>query len=424
MTVLYHSVPLDDRIASLELPAVGTPLTAAAAKELAWLVAWRGIGHVAPNPLVGAVIVDAHHCFLAAGAHLKVGGPHAEVAAIAALPSPLAAKGGTMYVTLEPCAHSGRTPACAPQVADLGLAAVVVAEVDPFPLVDGRGLAQLRSAGISVTVDEAWGHSCGRLTEIFRHGLAARGTAPMPFVGLKVAATFDGMMGRRGDQRVAITEARARAYGHFLRLYYDAVAIGCGTLIADDPSLTIRSGPAKGLARGKTPRRLVFDPKGRGLAAILARRRRDPQATPALLVDRPADVEWLTAEGSLATAGEGRDFLTALGATVRSFALGNDGRLPLPEVMAHLAHGGVTSLLLEGGAGLYSTFLDAKLVQRLHLFQAPRLAGAGPAGLYFATNAAPHGMAVGSTTEITPLGRDWLVEMAIAPSDQELRSNF
>ena len=220
--------PKDAALRSLQLPAIGSKLSPQACKELAVLIAGRGIGQVAPNPLVGAVLVDADHGFLGAGAHERLGQAHAEVNALDYAEQHQQhgrIRGGTLYVTLEPCAHSNRTPACATTLASTGLAKVVYGLVDPNPRVDGRGAKILEQAGIRAELDHTWSATCSELAEIFLCNVRQQ----RPFVALKVALSLDGLIALPGSQRAWITGPRARAYGHFLRIYYDAIVIGRGT---------------------------------------------------------------------------------------------------------------------------------------------------------------------------------------------------
>lgn len=384
-----QSLAKDQRLAALALPRPGTPMTPAEARMLAELVALRGIGKVAPNPLVGAVIVDASHAFVAAGAHERVGERHAEIQAFdAAVAQGLAGqvKGGTLYVTLEPCAHHNRTPPCAPRVAASGVARVVYGVRDPNPLVDGKGAAMLAANDVACIHDRDWEPACRELTEVFLWNVERA----RPFVGLKVATSLDGVMARRGDRRAFLTGPRARAYGHFLRACYDAIAVGRRTLLLDDPDL----GPRDSLVPGRMPRRVVLDPHGAAL------RECDP-AKLKLLAREPETVLWVVAPGV------STDAVTRCGA--RSLELGVDpsGRFAPAELLAALAAEGVTSLLLEGGAGLYAAFLEAGAVQRLHHFLAPLVLG-GEDSLHFSR--ASLALAADGPVKVTALDGDVLLE--------------
>lgn len=385
-----QSLAKDQRLANLELPRPGTPLSPAEARSLAELVALRGVGKVAPNPLVGAVIVDKNHAFVAAGAHERVGERHAEIQAFdaaEALGLAERVKGGTLYVTLEPCAHHNRTPPCAPRVAASGVTRVVYGVRDPNPLVDGKGAALLAANDVQCMHDRDWEPACRELAEIFLWNVERS----KPFVGLKVATSLDGVMARRGDRRAFITGPRARAYGHFLRTWYDGVAIGRGTLLLDDPDL----GPRDALVPGRMPRRVVLDPRGAALGAC------NP-ANLKLLAREPETVLWVVAPGVPTEA------VTRRGAKALELRVDASGRFSPTELLAALGREGVTSLLLEGGAGLYSAFLEAGEVQRLHHFLAPVVLGRDGDPLHF--SAASPALAADGSVKVTALDGDLLLE--------------
>ena len=392
------ATPLDAAITALKLPEPGTALTPLEAKDLATLIALRGLGRVAPNPLVGAVIVDDQHRFVSAGAHEKLGEAHAEVAALraaAAAGLSQAVSGGTMYVTLEPCAHVNRTPACAPQVAASGVARVIYGSLDPNPKVSGKGAGIINAAGIRCDSDPSWTDDCERLAQIFLWNMRQS----KPYVGLKVATSLDGIMARRGDQRAWITGPRARAYGHFLRVYYDAILVGAGTMLADDPSLD----PRDSLWPGRTPIRVVLDPRGRALTAR-------PNANWKILSHEPSRVLWVIGEAHAKEVETQTKMIMDVGAQVLSLPLSNDGMIAPTLILGELWKRGITSLLLEGGLGVYRSFLDRQCVNQIHLFQAPKLLGGGPDAMYFGD--AAKSLELGAP-RLTPLGTDWLIDAAM-----------
>jgi diaminohydroxyphosphoribosylaminopyrimidine deaminase / 5-amino-6-(5-phosphoribosylamino)uracil reductase len=275
-------------------------------------LAERGRGATAPNPVVGAVLVRDGEV-VGEGWHERAGGPHAEIAALEAAGE--RAGGATLYVTLEPCAHHGRTSPCADALVEAGVLRVVAAVGDPNPLTNGAGFERLRAAGVEVEL------AAGELewraraqNEAFRVWVAEG----RPFVVYKAAITLDGRVTVPGSRWVTGEASRRRV--HELRARVDAVAVGMGTVRADDPQLTARDVGAE-----RQPRRLAF---GQGP-----------------LPDR-SELELL--EG------------------------------PLEDELGRLAEQGVQSLLLEGGPTLATAFVRAGLVDKLLLFVAPRLAGAGP----------------------------------------------
>ncbi len=388
----------DERLRNFRAPPRGTPLTSAEAQRLATDAALRGVGRVAPNPLVGAVVVDREHRFLGAGGHEAYGGHHGEVQAM------IAAAGGedwrgklsgaTVYVTLEPCAHTGRTPPCAPRLVEAGVAKVVFAVLDPTPKVNGRGAEILRAAGVEVVHDLEWaeagdGEGVG---EVFL-GNARRGR---PFVAVKAAASLDGAIARRGDRRQWITGARARQYGHFLRLWYDAVVVGRGTVAADDPTLDARDA----LVLGRVPWRVVLDPS---LASYAPGRK--------ILGVAPEKVIWVGGAAAWATAAGKRaqGELEGVGAKAVSVAAGASSRFAPRVLLSALALHGITSILLEGGAGTYAPFFAEGLVDKLHLIQAPVLFGDAGA-IRFTDGAGALAPRRAHRLEWTPLGEDLLVE--------------
>jgi len=293
--------------------------------ERALELAERGRGTTKPNPIVGAVVVRDGEV-VGEGWHERPGGPHAEVVALEAAGE--RARGATLYVTLEPCAHHGRTPPCAEAVVRAGLARVVVAAGDPDPRTNGIGLTHLREAGIEVELaDDDLASRARRQNEAFRTA-AALGR---PFVTYKAAATLDGRLAASSGESRWISGEESRRLVHELRAVSDAVAVGMGTVRADNPRLTARDVGAE-----RQPRRLAF---GQGPLP----------------------------EGSQLELVEG----------------------PVEDELRRLAGEGVQSLLLEGGPTLAGAFLRAELIDKVVLFLAPKLAGGDDAPPLFAGPAAP-----------------------------------
>jgi diaminohydroxyphosphoribosylaminopyrimidine deaminase/5-amino-6-(5-phosphoribosylamino)uracil reductase len=297
-------------------------------------LAARGVGETSPNPSVGAVLLSAGGEVIGEGRTTPAGGPHAEVVALAAAGG--RARGGTAVVTLEPCDHTGRTGPCTQALIAAGIARVVVAARDPNPLAAG-GLETLRAAGVEV-------HSGVRdaeATQLLRYWLTSvpRGR---PYVIWKYAATLDGRSAAADGTSKWITSAQARADVHALRGTVDAIIAGVGTVLADDPALTVR---VPGLDR--QPLRVVVDPTGRTPATARVRDGAAPT--------------WI------ATSAE-------VGATP-------DGRVDLSKLLAELFRRGIRGSLLEGGPTLAGAFLAAGLVDEVVGYLAPKLLGAGPAAL-------------------------------------------
>ncbi|HEU4641670.1 MAG TPA: bifunctional diaminohydroxyphosphoribosylaminopyrimidine deaminase/5-amino-6-(5-phosphoribosylamino)uracil reductase RibD [Gemmatimonadaceae bacterium] len=310
-------------------------------------LARRGWGWTAPNPMVGAVVVR-DGAVVGEGYHARWGEAHAEVAALRAAGA--LAGGATVYVTLEPCAHHGKTPPCTEALIAAGVARVVIAARDPNPVATG-GVERLRAAGIAVTtgVEE---EAARELNAPFFHAHAAS----TPWITLKLAVSVDGAIADAEGRSRWITGARSRARVHLLRAGSDAVGVGVGTVVADDPSLTVRDAPAPRVA----PTRVIFDRTARTpVGATLVRTARE---VPTVLVTErpdPARVRALEDAGVRVLRAD-------------SLAVGLEA----------LARGGIRSLLVEGGARVAGALLSGALVHRLIIFQGPVLLGAGALGAF------------------------------------------
>jgi diaminohydroxyphosphoribosylaminopyrimidine deaminase/5-amino-6-(5-phosphoribosylamino)uracil reductase len=313
---------------------------------MALALAERGLGNVWPNPAVGCVLVKDGRV-VGRGWTQPGGRPHAESEAIGRAGE--AARGSTAYVTLEPCAHHGRTPPCTDLMLTAGIARAVVAAVDPDPRVDGKGIARLRAAGIAVDVGCMEAEAC-RLNA----GFFSRMRARRPQVALKLATSADGRIATASGDSKWITGPAARAEGHRLRLRHDAILVGSGTALADDPMLTCR---LPGLEE-RSPVRVVLD--------------RRLRLEPASRLARSAASQplWVFTRAPDAAAA-----LRRLGAELHPLADASS-EAQLRAMLAVLAEQGITRLLVEGGAAVATAFLRAGLVDRLYLFDAPLLIGA------------------------------------------------
>ena len=309
-----------------------------------------GRGRVSPNPMVGAVIGRRDE-ILGEGFHEALGGPHAEVEAInAAGERDLA--GATMYVSLEPCCHQGKTPPCTDAIRAAGIARVVVASDDPSEHASGRGLGILRDEGIEVVVADGELASRARLlNQPFRkHARTGR-----PWVLFKSAMTLDGKVATRGGDSKWISGEASRQLAHHWRAQCDAVAVGIGTALADDPQLTAR---IAGVVR--QPRRVVFDSLAR--LPLTSKLVRDARQTP------------LTVVVSRAAPRTATDALATHGAEV-IVAPGENETARVRSALDQLGADGVGSILLEGGPHLAGAFLDAGEVDEMRLFLAPMVLG-------------------------------------------------
>lgn len=308
----------------------------------------RGRGAVEPNPMVGAVVVRDGR-LAGFGHHARFGGPHAEVEALARAGD--AARGATLYVTLEPCCHFGKTPPCTDAILAAGIARVVAAQGDPFPRVAGGGLARLREAGVAVEVGlEA--AAAARLNAPYLKRLATG----RPYVTAKWAMTLDGKTAAASGDSRWISSPRSRALVHEVRGRMDAVVVGIGTALADDPQLTARPpGP-------RTPARVVLDSAGRlPLESRLAQTARTAPVYVAATERAPAD--------RLAR-------LSALGCAILPFP--GAGPVPILPLLDELGRQGMTNVLVEGGGRVLGAFLDAGQVDAVDVFIAPAVEGGTP----------------------------------------------
>jgi diaminohydroxyphosphoribosylaminopyrimidine deaminase/5-amino-6-(5-phosphoribosylamino)uracil reductase len=308
-------------------------------------LAQRGLGKTSPNPSVGAVLVRKRRV-VAKGRTAQPGGPHAEVFAL----RNAKAKGATLYVTMEPCSTWGRTPPCTEAIIAAGVKRVVVADRDPNPKHNGRGLAVLRRAGIRVEVgllsDEATA-----LNEPFNKWITTR----MPLVIAKAALSLDGKIATRTGDSKWITSEAARREAHKLRSHIDAIMVGANTVIRDNPQLTVRHG-----LRGKQPWRVVID--GRGRCPRTAKLFRDAHRERTII---------LTTSSSSAAW---RRNLSQSGAHV-FIVKGNGGRLDLRAALRVLGKVDITSVLVEGGGELLGSLFDKRLIDRVALFYTPIVIG-------------------------------------------------
>jgi diaminohydroxyphosphoribosylaminopyrimidine deaminase/5-amino-6-(5-phosphoribosylamino)uracil reductase len=330
-------------------------------------LAERGRGLVAPNPLVGAVVVRDGEV-VGEGWHEGPGTAHAEAMAMAAAGE--RARGATLYVTLEPCDHFGRTPPCTQAIVKAGVAAVVVALRDPNPIVDGRGFAALERNGVRVRSGVLQSEAARQNAPFVRHV-----TTQLPFVSLKVAATLDGKVAARDGSSRWITGEAARAEVHGMRASADAIVVGAGTALADDPALTVRDAGY----RGEPVLRVLVDAAGR----VPATGRLFSDEAPTLVA---------TTDGCRAEAA---DAWREAGAEVVALAADPSGGVSLADLWAFLGKRGVQSVLIEGGPTLAASAVRDGLVDRVVLFLAPKLLGGTTApGVLGGEGLAPVGEAV------------------------------
>ena len=349
--------------------------------DLAFELAEKGRGLTHPNPRVGSVVVRASE-IVGRGYHCGPGTPHAEAEALAEAGK--GAQGATLYCTLEPCAHEGRTPPCADAIVQAGVTRVVAALQDPNPLVDGRGFARLRAGGVRVDVlAGAPAQRAARLNAPFIKQLKTG----LPLVTYKAAVSLDGKVALAGGRPAQLSGPEGRRLVHRMRAQADAVLIGAGTLRSDDPLLTVR------LSEGRNPTRVVLTasgdlPLGARLFADIA------EAPVVVLAER--------------LAGPDEEALAAAGVQVERF------QGDLSAALRRLAAQGLLDVLLEGGPTLAAALLTAGLVDRLAVFVTPLLAGRGAPDLL----ALPAVADLQSTPRLTnqrwqPVGQDMLFEADI-----------
>ncbi len=312
-----------------------------------------GYGWVHPNPMVGAVLVRKGQV-LATGFHKKFGGPHAEQDCLRKAGD--AARGSTLYVNLEPCIHHGKTPPCVDAIIRAGVREVVVAMKDPNPLVAGRGLAALRKAGIVVRTG-TMRREAAALNERFTWWH----TMGIPYVGLKWAQSLDGFVADTSGRSKWITGEDARRYAHYLRSGYDGLLVGAGTVIADDPRLTVRH------LSGRDPVRIVLD----GALRVTGNEK--------VFRHRTGRTILLTSTAKVRSAGPVVMRLLAHGIDI----VGIDGRPPFPprQVLKVLAAEGIASLLVEGGPRTLGRFFNERAFNMYHAFVRASLLGGGKTAL-------------------------------------------
>jgi len=326
--------------------------------RLALRLARRGRGTTSPNPMVGAVLVRGGK-IIGRGWHRRAGLPHAEIEALRdAEQRGNPVKGATLYVTLEPCCTHGRTPPCTDAVITAGIRRVVVGATDPNPKHAGRGFEVLRAAGIEV-VPGVLAEECAALNEAFNHWIVHR----TPLVTVKAAMTLDGKIATASGESKWITGEQSRAFAMKLRQASDAILVGINTILADDPSLTLRR-PASGIRPPKTLRRIILDSRAR--TPLTAKVVTDEHAALTTIVVSP-------------TAPKRR--VAALARKVRVLTVPTTHQASrsthhaLPWLLRRLGRENITCLLVEGGGEVNASFLTQRLAHRIAFFYAPKILG-------------------------------------------------
>lgn len=347
-------------------------------------LATKGRGRTSPNPMVGAVVVR-DGCIVSEGYHARAGGPHAEMVALEQAAA--AASGADLYVSLEPCCHHGRTPPCTDRIIQAGIRRVVVPILDPNPLVSGGGVQRLRAAGVIVE-QGLLSEEATRLNEAFTKFITSR----IPFVLLKAAVSLDGKIATRTGDARWISGERSRTHVHALRDQVDAIIVGIGTIRRDNPRLTTRLPEG-----GCDPIRVIVD--GRGplpLDAHVLQNGAASRTWVAVAADAPAErVETLRRRG-----------LTVLEAG------GSHGRVHLEHLLKRLSEREVTSVMIEGGEGMFTSAIEEGIVDKFLLFVAPMLVGGKTApSLFGGAGVEGIGQALRlHRLRIEQLGEDLLIE--------------
>lgn len=346
-------------------------------------LAAQAAGRTSPNPMVGCVIVR-NEGIVGEGFHKKAGTPHAEVYALRAAGDKT--RGATAYVTLEPCSHFGRTPPCADALIKAGIHRVVVAMVDPNPLVSGQGITRLREAGIQVDV----GLKEAESKELNRGFLKAIQTG-LPYVCYKSALTLDGKIASETGDSKWITNQASRAYVHRLRNQVDVIMVGSETVIQDNPALTSR------IPGGRDPVRVIIDGE---LRIPLESAVFSPSSTAPCIIAT-----------SLSAPDDKLNLLKAF-PNVEIWRYNTPRKIPLEKMLRDLVLRGWNNVLLEGGGGLAGALLQVQLIDELEFFYAPKLIGGkGPSPL--------SGLQIGRMSEAIPLE---ILECDLTTGDLRVRA--
>ncbi|MFA5830082.1 MAG: bifunctional diaminohydroxyphosphoribosylaminopyrimidine deaminase/5-amino-6-(5-phosphoribosylamino)uracil reductase RibD [Candidatus Gracilibacteria bacterium] len=311
--------------------------------QRAFVLAEKARGRTFPNPMVGAVFVK-NNKIIAEGYHKKAGRPHAEVEALSKL-SPQQIKGGILYVTLEPCAHFGKTPPCTNYLINKGVKHVKIAMRDPFKLVNGKGMELLKKAGIKVEIG-LLEQEARKLNEVFIHNVLHKS----PFVISKMAITLDGKIATATGDSKWITGEESRKEVHRMRNWVDAIVTSAKTVLSDDSHLGVR------MVKGKDPKRIIID--SRLETGLDAKVYRDQNVIVATNVAKGVKFEAFKQKGIEVLVYPGE-------------------RIPLKNLLKDLYQKNIGKIMLEAGGGLFTAFLKERLIQKSYFFIAPRIIGGG-----------------------------------------------
>ena len=314
-------------------------------------IAKKGEGSVSPNPLVGCVIIKDNR-IIGAGYHQKFGEEHAEINAINSSAESL--EGSTLYINLEPCSHYGKTPPCVDRIIKEKIKRVVIGTLDINPLVSGNGVKALKKAGIEVKVG-VLEKECIELNKFFFKFI----TSKLPYVTLKAAQTLDGMIADKNNYSEWISSSESRKYVHWLRARYDAVLIGSETARIDNPKLTVR------MVEGRNPYRVVLDSSLKLKSDLNLFKSNSDNKTIVITSEKN--------KSKLKKINQ----LEKLGVKILFVKLDAQGRMQLKSVLKEIAKLQISSILVEGGSKIYSSFLKQKLFDDIFLFVSPKILGNG-----------------------------------------------
>ena len=322
-------------------------------------LAAKGEGFTSPNPLVGAVVVKDNE-IVGKGYHQYYGGPHAEVYALDEAGE--LAQGGTIYVTLEPCSHYGKTPPCSLKIINSGLNRVVAAMKDPNPEVAGKGFEMIRKEGIEVEVG-LMADKAKKLNEVFLKYI----TSDYPFIILKSAQTIDGYLATSTGDSKWVTGEKARLYGHQLRHKVDGILVGINTVLSDDPSLTARPENLE----GKDPLRIILDSK--------LKTPKDAQ-----IINQKSEAKTIIVCGDKINNDKKKYFVKKENVELMILETKENGEIPLTKLLKKLHNRKISSILIEGGGKVNYSFLKENLIDKFYNFIAPKYFGGNDGVAVFA----------------------------------------
>lgn len=323
--------------------------------QIALHLARKGTGRVSPNPRVGCVVVKNGQ-IIASGYHPFWGGPHAEQMALSKL-TPKETEGACLFVTLEPCDHVGKTPPCTEAILRAGIRRVVIGTQDPNPLVNGKGIRRLQQAGIQVEVG-VLENECQSLIEAYTKWIQTK----KPFVTLKIAQTLDGKVALSNGLSQWITSQKARAWTHQLRKEHDAILVGIGTVIRDNPELTLRTPQGKRIPRFRI-KRIVLDSRLRIPEHAKLLSHEDPENTVVVVTPKASQKKIQR--------------LQKRGIQIWTIEANGEGKIHVQSLLSFMGEQRICSVLVEGGPRIWSAFLRSGEVDRMMVIIAPKIFGDG-----------------------------------------------